>query len=88
MAAIRKKTGYAEELQRTEVGDTRLERLRILATGIEEIRLSWWPRGKFAPRPVDVTEATLVQILAQGVCNGTLSPQFIDNLKEAANAIR
>jgi hypothetical protein len=32
-----------------------------------EIRVSWWPDGRMANRPLDVTEAEFIKLIAQGI---------------------
>jgi hypothetical protein len=73
-------TEYAEERASTRLGAVRLERLFVKAENQEEIRLSWWPDGRMANRPVDVPEGDLVTLLAQGIRDGVLSAQFLPRL--------
>lgn len=77
-------TKYAVELQSASIGESRIERIFVKSLKQEEIRLSWWPGGRMAPRPVDVPEADLVAILAKGIQEGVLSPDFLPRLIEAA----
>jgi hypothetical protein len=81
---LRKNSRYAEEIARTSIGDTRLERLDVFAEGQEEIRISWWPGGRMAPRPVDLPEAMLIELLACGVRDGVLSADFLSKLTTAS----
>ena len=53
-------TKYATEQCTTKVGDNRIERLFIKAHQQVEIRVSWWPDGRMANRPLDVTEADFI----------------------------
>ena len=73
-------TRYATELQRTTVGDMRLERLFVKHEEQEEIRLSWWPKGRMAARPVDVPEAMLSTIIVKGIKEGVLSRNFLSDI--------
>jgi len=71
---------YATERRTSRVGDNRIERLYIKAHKQEEIRVSWWPEGRMANRPLDVTEADFAKLLAQGIADGVLSGQFLPRL--------
>jgi hypothetical protein len=73
-------TEYAEEKASSRIGDIRLERLFVKPEQQEEIRLSWWPGGRMANRPVDVPESYLVELLALGIREGVLSAQFLPRL--------
>ena len=79
-------THYATELVPParivfESGDEcRLERLLIKELNQEEIRMSWWKEGKIIPRPLDVSESTLTELIAQGIQRGVLSAQFLPKL--------
>jgi hypothetical protein len=77
-------TRYAREERTTKVGDNRIERLFVKANKQEEIRISWWPEGRMANRPLDVTEADLITLIAQGIADGVLSGQFLPRLITAA----
>jgi hypothetical protein len=76
-------TDYATELARAEIGDVRIERLLVKALGQEEIRLSWWPAGHLANRPVDLPEQLLIELIAKGIQEGVLSPTFLRQLAVA-----
>ena len=82
---LRKRSHYAEELQRTTIGDTRVERLRIRSTDQEEIRLSWWPKGRFANKPVDMSEEMLADLIAKAISEGTISRRFLERVINAAS---
>lgn len=73
-------TKYATEVVTAAIGDSRIERLFVKGEQQEEIRLSWWPNGNMANRPLDVTEAELIALLAEGIRRGVLSPQFLPRL--------
>lgn len=73
-------TRYAEELATATVGENRIERLWVKGEQQEEIRLSWWPGGRMMPRPLDLSEAGLVALLAEGVREGVLSGTFVARL--------
>jgi hypothetical protein len=62
---------YATELARGELADPkgdcfRIERLRVKATGVEEIRFSWWPKG-MANKPLDLPEQELLELLREAI---------------------
>lgn len=78
--AMYRDTDYAEERARTVMGEIRLERLYVKSEEQEEIRLSWWPDGRMANRPVDIPESMFVDIIAQGIRDGVLSPLFLAKL--------
>jgi len=73
-------TEYARELVPPAVitfpgGDeARLERLLIKETNQVEIRLSWWKDGKLMMRPLDLSEADFMALLAKGIRQGVLLP--------------
>lgn len=73
-------TKYATEERTSRVGDNRIERLFIKAHKQQEIRVSWWPDGRMANRPLDVTEADFITLIAQGMADGVLSGQFLSKL--------
>jgi hypothetical protein len=58
-------------------GEARLERVRIEGPdGLDtvEIRLSWWKNGKFIRQALDLPEASLMKLLAEGIRKGVLLP--------------
>ncbi len=63
-------TKYATEQRTTRVGENLIERLFIKAHKQVEIRVSWWPGGRMANRPLDVTEVDFVTLIAQGIADG------------------
>ena len=73
-------TDYAKEIVSSRIGETRIERLFVKSENQEEIRLSWWPGGNLANRPLDVPERDLIALLARGIKDGVLSPQFLPKL--------
>jgi hypothetical protein len=77
-------TSYAEERATSSVGANRIERIYVKEFRQEEIRLSWWPNGKMAPRPLDVPEEQLIELVAKGIADGVLSGQFLPKLIVAA----
>jgi hypothetical protein len=79
-------TSYATEVATAAIGDVRIERIFVKDEGQEEIRLSWWPNGNMAIRPLDVPETELVEPLAEGIRRGVLSAQFLPQLIVSAAA--
>lgn len=75
-AQQQRETAYATEIASVTVGDTRLERLLIQESGEEEIRFSWWPGGKLAPRPLDVTEDHLLKLFEGAIAEGVFTNDF------------
>ncbi len=80
---VLRETSYARELRTSRRGENRIERLLIKSTGQEAIRLSCWPDGQMANRPLDVPEDEFIALLAQGVTQGVLSARFVFRLIEA-----
>jgi hypothetical protein len=78
-----RETSETRALRTSRKGDIRIERLLIKSSGQEEIRLSCWPDGQMANRPLDVPEDEFIALLAQGVTNGVLSSRFVFRLIEA-----
>jgi hypothetical protein len=65
-------TGYGKLISHSilpfENGEeARLERILIKSSGKEEIRLSWWKNGNIVPRPLDLSEDALWQLIAKGI---------------------
>lgn len=73
-------TKYATEQRTSKIGDSRIERLFIKEHKQVEIRVSWWPDGRMANRPLDVTEVDFIKLIAQGIADGVLSGQFLPKL--------
>lgn len=73
----------AQAVRTTRKGENRIERLLIKSSGQEGIRLSSWPEGQMANRPIDVPEDEFIELLAQGITQGVLSPRFVFRLIEA-----
>lgn len=79
-----RQTKYATELKRAEIPGKayRIERLRIKSKGKEEIRFSWWPNGKMAPKPLDLSGDELIQLLEEAFKQGVFDPKFVKELKD------
>ena len=69
-------TEYAKELASVSVGGATIERLYIKEEEQEEIRFSWWKDGRLMMRPLDVTEATLLELLEQAFSEDIFTDGF------------
>jgi hypothetical protein len=76
------------EVCRVESGFKRLERLRVTHNDAEKLRFSWWPFGVMAQRPLELSEAQLVNLLAKALNRDVLSKTFIFDLIEAVKTTR
>lgn len=47
--------------------EVRIERLFVKASASEEIRFSWWRAGKMIPRPPDLPESQLLQLMKEAI---------------------
>ena len=80
-------TDYAKELATAIVpvegteSELRLERLRIKEFDRDEIRWSWWTGGRLAPRPLDLTETQLLELMRRGIEQQVFSTDFLVGLK-------
>jgi hypothetical protein len=80
-----RETAYATELARGTVrfsggSEGRLERLRFKegpAAGTEGYRFSWWKEGRMIPRPLDVTEEELLDLVREAVQEGVFTTQAL-----------
>jgi hypothetical protein len=71
-------TKYMRQIEKVQgpSGET-IERIFVKSYQREEIRFSWWPNGKFAPRPLDVTEEELLPILTGAIQKDIFSLDFL-----------
>ncbi|MGD9816810.1 MAG: hypothetical protein AB7Q23_17150 [Hyphomonadaceae bacterium] len=76
-------TKYAREIATGAHRDFRIERLYIHEVHRPEIRFSWWPEGKFAPRPLDVTEDELLPLFQDAISKGVFTEAFLGQLRES-----
>jgi hypothetical protein len=80
-------TRYATELTPPGVvtfedgSEGRIELLHVKKQNQEEIRFSWWRDGRIIPRPLDLPEAKLLDLLKDGFEKGVLSPEFLNKLR-------
>ncbi|SFL12520.1 hypothetical protein SAMN05192568_100172 [Methylobacterium pseudosasicola] len=79
-------TRYADEIASADEGGARIERLRIRATGADEIRFSWWKDGRFQARPLDLPEDDLLRLLRKAIDEGVFSEVFVGNLRRMLGA--
>jgi hypothetical protein len=75
-----RRTKYADQLATAVIGDARIERILVHATGQEEIRLPWEPDGKFMNRPLDLPEEEWLELVIAGMRNGVFTRQCMQNL--------
>lgn len=80
-------TSYADEIASADEGGARIERLRIKATGADEIRFSWWKDGRFQARPLDLPEDDLLRLLRKAIDEGVFSEVFVGNLRRMLGAV-
>ena len=73
-------TAYATELATADIDGHRIERLHIKEYGQDEIRFSWWPDGKMANRPLDLSEHELLPLLKEAIEKGVFSDDFLRDL--------
>ena len=64
-----------------------IERIYVKVMEREEIRFGLYKENKnqvqrLIPRPLDVTEEELIQLISEGRSKGVFSKKFIDQLKE------
>ena len=79
-------TDYAEELNEPGViqwgiEEGRIERLRIKESDQIEIRFSWWKEGRLIPRPLDLSERDLLNLMQDAIAKGVFSPEFLTGLR-------
>ena len=74
-------TPYADEIAHADEGGARIERLRIKATGVDEIRFSLWKDGRFQTRPLDLPEDELLKLMRKAIDGGVFSQGFVGGLR-------
>jgi hypothetical protein len=52
------------------------------AKGKEGCRFSWWKEGRMLPRPLDVTEDELRELLQKAFRQGLFSGSLVEDLRE------
>ena len=86
-------TDYATEIATASVAgegepnsELRVERLFIKKHLREEIRWSWWVEGRMTPRPPDLTEAKLLELMKLGMSKEVFSTDFLVGLRNRIDA--
>lgn len=79
-------TAYAKELARATVdlgggSEGRIERLLFKDATGEGIRFSWWKGKYLVPRPLDLTEYQLLDLLKNALQEEVFSQDFLNKLK-------
>ncbi|MGF6950096.1 hypothetical protein QF028_002601 [Neobacillus sp. B4I6] len=91
MSTFIKSTQYCDLLAQgtTQEGEdiSAVEKIFIKDIKREEIRFAWYKEEKngsrrFIPRPLDLTEEELLELLKDGVNKGVFSKEFRENLKK------
>jgi hypothetical protein len=80
-------TSYADEIAHADEGGARIERLRIKATGVDEIRFSWWKDGRFQTRPLDLSEDELLKLMRKAIDGGVFSQDFVGELRRVLGEV-
>lgn len=80
-------TRYATERARATFGfpggsEARIERLFIKRIQQDVIRFSWWKDDRLAPRPLDIDESALLQLIKNAIENKVFSDDFLTALSE------
>jgi hypothetical protein len=87
MADKARDTSYAKELATGIVkfkngGEGRVERLKIKQLNAVEIRFSWWQDKRMQPRPLDLSEESLLELFEDGVTNNVFTTSFREKLRD------
>ena len=61
--------------------EARVERIFIKRQGEEQIRFSWWKNGNMLPRPLDLNEDELFDLLQNGINRGVFTDEFRTRLR-------
>jgi hypothetical protein len=67
--------------------EARIERLDVKGRGEdgrgeEEIRFSWWREGRMLPRPLDLTEDQLLELLRVAIDKNVFTAKFAIRLRQ------
>jgi len=73
-------TRYADLIAYADIGGHRIERLRIREKDAVEIRFSWWKDGRLVPRPLDLSENDLLDLLRKAIGNEVFDDRFLRDL--------
>ena len=63
--------------------EARIERIFVKEEGEWEIRFSWWKNGNIVPRPLDLNESDLLDLLRRGITAGIFTREFREQLRDA-----
>jgi hypothetical protein len=79
-------TEYARELATAKIEypdghEAQIERLFVKGIQQEEIRFSWWKDGRMIPRPLDLPEDDLLELMKRAMDTDALSRNFVNNLR-------
>lgn len=80
-----RKTKYAElcaqsVLDLDDGTEIRFERIWVKSRQEELLRWTWWKGGRMVPRPVEMSEAQILECLEKGLDTGLLSSFFLRQL--------
>jgi hypothetical protein len=84
-------TPYAKELQESakiqfsDGSEVRCELIYIKSQEEPEIRLSWWRGRRMLPRPLDLPEGQLAELIAEVINSGVLGPGSFDASRHGSN---
>ncbi len=81
-----RETMYATEIATGQFNDCRIERIHVKSLAQDEIRFSWWPRGRMKPRPLDLTEQELLPLMKEAITAGVFSDFFLGELRALLDA--
>lgn len=77
-------TAYATELASVQdVHGQSIERILVKEHQREEIRFSFWKNGTIVPRPLDLPEDELLDLMKDAIRKKVFSPSFLKALHEA-----
>jgi hypothetical protein len=77
-----RETKYAREIVSTDtIGGGRIERIYVKENGQEEIRFSWWREARLIPRPLDLPETELLELMRDAIDKGVFTPTFVNGLR-------
>lgn len=81
-----RETQYARWLRTSNpANDRRIERIHVKKNERDEIRFSWWPNGRFAPRPLDLPEDELLPLFRNAIEENVFSTEFLIGLRDLLN---
>jgi hypothetical protein len=74
-------TSYAKEIASAsiafdEANEGKIEKIFVKETSQEEIRFSWWKDRRMIPRPLDLSENDLIELLKNAIEADVFSSEF------------